>query len=113
MTKNELQDKIKRQQKVANTACIIGAVIMILVTLFRVYISRNNPALYSQYPYLSLCLNVVFVLAAVLTVWVVYSNFKRIGLVCPVCKKILDRKCYESALTTRICLKCGRVIIEE
>lgn len=113
MKKAELQAKIAKQRKVASWAARCGS-LSILIAIFLQFQTRQKyPEIYIDYPVAKFGLLIVVLSIAGIMLYVTFSNFRRIGLCCDKCGKILDKDLSAQALSTGMCGNCGAVIIED
>ncbi len=113
MDKVQFFEKLQAQQKYTSNVCRIGAVLIVILIglqVWEIYQQRNGIDLIIFPKYLFL---VLIVIIAVTSLFLVFRNLKKKGLVCPACKSFLDLHILKKEPEQPTCKKCGESIWEE
>ncbi len=114
MDRNELIEKIDLQKKYASRIGRVVALPFLGIAGLGIFAIVKELKYISEYKILFVsCYLIIILSVAGIMIWLIFRNMKRIGLVCPNCKKILDKDLQQNALNTLKCGKCGEIIITE
>jgi hypothetical protein len=113
MRKSVFIEAVNRQKRFASWCARLGSFFIIPLVFLTIYLIPKYTHLYLDHPALSRVPVFIFFAITAAMFWLMFRNFKKLGLYCPHCKKRLDSDLWRIALTTYKCGNCGEAIIED